>query len=203
MKFGKEFTAQMVQEWREAYMDYKSLKKLLKDVLRFRQQNAPSPTAAVSPKSGLKRRVSLYRAFSGLTCRYMGSPVREEEEVILVNDVQDEDGSSAGHYQTMFLMSSEEGGEYELLFFKRLDDEFNKVLRFYSKKVEEVIVEADELTKQMNALIALRIKLHNPILGGDPLVDLAASIGVPEASPSSSPTINSRKPSKRLSGFSV
>lgn len=38
MKFGKEFAAQMVQEWQEAYMDYRKLKSILKDILRFKQK---------------------------------------------------------------------------------------------------------------------------------------------------------------------
>ncbi|XVF58314.1 hypothetical protein PTKIN_Ptkin07bG0055900 [Pterospermum kingtungense] len=175
MKFGKEFAAQMVQEWQEAYMDYSKLKSILKDILRFKQQNkGPSPMAATT-KGSLKRRVSLYRAFSGLTSGYRsGSPRNNnEDEVILVSAVQEE--GREGDYQTMFLMSSEEGGEYELLFFRRLDDEFNKVVKFYKMKVEEVMVEADELSKQMNALIALRIKVDNPVVGGTDVVNLAAN----------------------------
>ena len=124
MKFGKEFAAQMVQEWQEAYLDYSKLKSILKDILRFKQQNkAPSPTAATT-KGSLKRRVSRYRAFSGLTSRYRsGTPKKNnEDEVILVSTVQE--GGREGDYQTTFLMSAEEGGEYELVFFRRLDDEF-------------------------------------------------------------------------------
>lgn len=91
MKFGKEFAAQMVQEWQEAYMDYSNLKSILKDILRFKQLNkAPSPMAATT-KGSLKRRVSFYRAFSGLTSRYRsGSPMQNnEDEVILVSAVQE------------------------------------------------------------------------------------------------------------------
>ncbi|CAI0462923.1 unnamed protein product [Linum tenue] len=50
-------------------------------------------------------------------------------------------------------MASDEGGEYELVYFRRLDDEFNKVNRFYKCKVEEVLKEADSLTKQMDEAI--------------------------------------------------
>ncbi|KAK3413399.1 hypothetical protein EUGRSUZ_I01965 [Eucalyptus grandis] len=169
MKFGKEFVSQMVQEWQDAYMDYNFLKSILKDALRHRQLNSqPSPGASMTSSQGpLKRRGSLYRAFSGLSNRYARNSPRkssEEEEVILVSAVQEE-GSDYGRYQTMFLRLSDEGGEYELLFFRRLDDEFNKVLGFYKKKVEEVVAEADELSKQMNALITLRIRVEKPVMG--------------------------------------
>ncbi|KAK9192119.1 hypothetical protein WN943_020735 [Citrus x changshan-huyou] len=39
MKFGKEFAAQMVPEWQEAYMDYEYLKALLKEIQRFKRRN--------------------------------------------------------------------------------------------------------------------------------------------------------------------
>ncbi|KAE8735834.1 EXS family protein isoform 2 [Hibiscus syriacus] len=141
MKFGKEFAAQMVQEWQEAYMDYSKLKSILKDILKFKKQNMPPSTMATATatrKGSLKRRATLYRAFSGLTTR-----------------------------------SGKEGGEFEMLFFKRLDDGFNKVVKFYKKKDEETMVEADDLSKQMNALISLRIKVDNPLVGGTDKVDLA------------------------------
>ncbi|KAL3723297.1 hypothetical protein ACJRO7_035478 [Eucalyptus globulus] len=185
MKFGKEFVSQMVQEWQDAYMDYNFLKSILKDALRHRQLNSqPSPGASMTSSQGpLKRRGSLYRAFSGLSNRYARNSPRkssEEEEVILVSAVQEE-GSDYGRYQTMFLRLSDEGGEYELLFFRRLDDEFNKVLGFYKKKVEEVVAEADELSKQMNALIALRIRVEKPVMG---LLGTNTSIAAVGISPS-------------------
>ncbi|KAJ8546043.1 hypothetical protein K7X08_018626 [Anisodus acutangulus] len=165
MKFGKEFASQMVPEWQEAYMDYNYLKGVLKDILNFKQKNAPLPEVAATPKGSLKRRLSMYKAFSGLQSRYnsfKGSPGKNnhEDEMIVV---QQED--SEGHYGTIFLVSFEEGGESELLFFRRLDDEFNKVLNFYQKKVGEVKVESDELSKQMDALIALRIKVDKISIG--------------------------------------
>ncbi|KAL0421027.1 UNVERIFIED_CONTAM: Phosphate transporter [Sesamum latifolium] len=159
MKFGKEFASQMVPEWQEAYMNYEFLKTLLKEIHLFRQRNRPDAARS----SGLRRNLTLYRAFSGLTKR--GSSPRAEtvsdieNQVILVNNVR-RDGVEGS--ETMFLRAADEGGEYELVYFKRLDDEFNKVLKFYKSKVEEVMEEAAVLDKQMNALIAFRVKVENP-----------------------------------------
>ncbi|KDP41236.1 hypothetical protein JCGZ_15643 [Jatropha curcas] len=163
MKFGKEFKAQMVPEWQEAYMDYDFLKTLLKEIQRFQLRNRPPATPG---RGGLKRKLTLYRAFSGLTQRNNISAETNsnddsdiESQSILVNSVN-QNGSQS--YQTTFLMSAEEGGEYELVYFRRLDDEFNKVNKFCKAKVEEVMKEADMLNKQMDALIAFRIKVENP-----------------------------------------
>ncbi|KAB2613842.1 phosphate transporter PHO1 9-like [Pyrus ussuriensis x Pyrus communis] len=158
MKFGKEFVSQMVPEWREAYMDYNSLKLIIKDIVRFRKKYASSTPMATTPAgSVLKRRVALYRAFSGLTSRQRGSLRKMEDEEILVAEEGEE-----GQWQTRFLMPSEDGGEFEVVFFRSLDDEFNKVNCFYKKKVGEVVEEAEELSRQMDGLIALRLKVDNP-----------------------------------------
>ncbi|CAK9186138.1 unnamed protein product [Ilex paraguariensis] len=162
MKFGKEFQSQMVPEWQQAYMDYGSLKTLLKDIQRFKQRNRPTqPTAAT-----LTRKYTLRRAFSGLT-RWSNSSTTTtsaastsdlENQVILVNSVRrnGEEGC-----ETMFLMAADDGGELELVYFRRLDFELNKVVKFYKSKVEEVMKEAAELNKQMDALIAFRIKVDD------------------------------------------
>ncbi|KAK4417642.1 Phosphate transporter [Sesamum alatum] len=184
MKFGKELASQMVQEWQAAYMDYNQLKKLLKDLLRFRHNHAlPSSPGPAAGQRSLTRRLTMYRAFSGLTGRnsprLRGSPRKNEDEVILVSAVEQE--GSDYRYQTMFLRSSEEGGEYELVFFRKLDEEFNKVVKFYKGKVEEVKREAEELSKQMDALIALRIRVDKPYVGHGqgfgPEVRVAATAG--------------------------
>ncbi|XP_043704062.1 phosphate transporter PHO1 homolog 3-like isoform X1 [Telopea speciosissima] len=170
MKFGKEFASQMVPEWQYAYMDYAYLKTLLKEIIRFKQRTEPP----VTTPAGLKRSLTMYRAFSGLIHRHghvghVKSPNNAaaggdiEDQVILVKAMKSEKSySDDGNYQSNFLMSAEEGGEYELLYFRRLDDELNKVNKFYKDKVDEVLKEANQLNKQMDALIALRIKAENP-----------------------------------------
>ncbi|KAG7626995.1 Phosphate transporter PHO1 9 [Arabidopsis thaliana] len=216
MKFGREFETQMIQEWKEAYMDYRSLKSIVKQILRYRllkQQRPPPPPPPPSTGDtvplktdggegggggggpGLSRRISLYRAFSGLTNRASRSPKKshkhhnplsskrhhhhhhhhyhlfedDEEQIILINE--DETAS----YTTTFLNSAEEGGEMEVQFFRRLDGEFNKVLRFYKQKVENVMEEADELSRQLNVLIALRVKVENPHVHLPPDLNSVAS----------------------------
>ncbi|EOA38836.1 hypothetical protein CARUB_v10011174mg [Capsella rubella] len=176
MKFGKEFSSQMVPEWQQAYMDYDFLKKRLKEIIRFqrRTNNAHPHGGGAKNAGGLNRKMTLYRAFSGLVStpgrhKRGHNPHDIEEGVqltatatattpvpILVNT------NSSHGCETTFLMAAEEGGEYELVFFRRLDDEFNKVDKFYKKKVEEVLNEAAMLNKQMDALIAFRVKVENP-----------------------------------------
>lgn len=144
----------MVPEWQEAYMDYNYLKTLLKEVKSFKQINKPPAMQ------------TLYRSFSGLThfarhCHPTSSSdfTAMETQPIVVNTVQKNGNLS---YETMFLLLGEHGAEYELVFFKRLDDEFNKVNQFYRSKVEQVMSLATSLNKQMDALISFRVKVQSP-----------------------------------------
>ncbi|KAF2590270.1 hypothetical protein F2Q70_00041720 [Brassica cretica] len=69
MKFGKEFSSQMVPEWQQAYMNYGSLKKCLKDIMAFKLRSnhaAPRGGAKNHHGGGLSRKMTLYRTFSGL-----------------------------------------------------------------------------------------------------------------------------------------
>jgi len=201
MKFGKEFKAQAVTEWQEAYMDYDFLKTLLKEIQSFRLRTNPPATTS----GGLKRKLTLYRAFSGLTRRNNTnytpmSPSSPDLELqpILVNSVNLAGSQS---YQTTFLMPTVRGGEYELVFFRRLDDEFNKVDKFYRSKVEEVLKEAEMLNKQMDALIAFRIKVENPAGWSDRVADmtrLASDVAASTAALAASSPSGARERSKFL-----
>ncbi|TXG70201.1 hypothetical protein EZV62_005136 [Acer yangbiense] len=165
MKFGKEFASQMVPEWQEAYMDYDHLKTFLKEIQSIKQRNKQA-AAATGPES-LTRALTLYRAYSGLIIQrhkhnhpmmmMTSSPSMKDIESSIVLNSVNRNGSHS--YKTTFLMATtEDGGEYEQDFFNRLDNEFNKVDRFYRFKVQEVMEEAETLSKQMDALIAFRIK---------------------------------------------
>ncbi|GER47252.1 EXS (ERD1/XPR1/SYG1) family protein [Striga asiatica] len=144
MKFGKEFTSQMVPEWQQAYMDYRLLKTLLEEIHQSRNRAQPGP----------KRSLTLYRAFSGLTQRPNSGPQTHdvENQAIVVNTVNEKS-------ETTFLTAAD---EQEVAFFKQLDAEFNKVVGFYRAKVEEVVEEARGLDKQMEALVAFRVKVEGP-----------------------------------------
>ncbi|XP_022938494.1 phosphate transporter PHO1 homolog 9-like [Cucurbita moschata] len=176
MKFGKEFLSQMVPEWQEAYLDYSHLKTVLKEVSRARQ-----PEASDGTTRNLKRRVSLYRAFSGLA-----GPRRSQqmqEDAIHTNIIHT--GSEECYQSMLFASSSEQSDEHQVEFFRRLDDEFNKVVGFYKKEVAELMREAEELSKQIDILIALRIKVEKPDIA---LEDFNESVSLTGSSTSSAST---------------
>ncbi|RZC72387.1 hypothetical protein C5167_035585 [Papaver somniferum] len=161
MKFGKEYLSQMLPEWKEAYLDYRYLKTLLKDILRFKRKAEEGRTQQKS----LVRDLTLYRSFSGLQKQkshdfISGGDI--EDLFIMVKEVKG--ANSNVKYETKFIIPSEDATDQEVVFFNTLDYEFSKVDVFYKDKVEEVMNEVALLNKQMDALIALRIKVENPNL---------------------------------------
>ncbi|XP_061366328.1 phosphate transporter PHO1 homolog 10-like [Gastrolobium bilobum] len=156
MTFKKDFKQQMVPEWEKDYMDYEGLKKILKEVKSCKQ---------ATQHRSLNHRLSLQRALGGL--RLHGSNhTREgdiEDQVIDVKALE-LDGSKQ-LYKTKIQKHHEEGGEAETRFFQKLDEELNKVNSFYKDQVEAAKHEATLLSKQVEAFVALRIKVKNPDQG--------------------------------------
>ncbi|XP_030959357.1 phosphate transporter PHO1 homolog 10-like [Quercus lobata] len=116
-----------------------------------------------------RKKPTLDKTFRGLHKEASNLPSKGdiEDQVIDVNTLQ-QDGSGQ-IYKTKFLRKSEEGGEVEVMFFRKLDEELNKVCNFYKDKVEALMHEAAVLNKQMDAFIALRVKVENPDLNGSSL----------------------------------
>ncbi|KAI3992823.1 hypothetical protein MKX01_008033 [Papaver californicum] len=164
MKFGKEYLSQMLPEWKEAYLDYRYLKTLLKDILKFKCKEEEKGQTQLK---SLVRDLTLYRSFSGLQKRkshdFKNGGGDIEDQFIVVKEVKGA-GNSNVKYETKFLIPSEDATDQEVVFFNTLDYEFSKVDKFYKDKVEEVMNEVALLNKQMDALIALRIKVENPSL---------------------------------------
>ncbi|KAI9389770.1 hypothetical protein POPTR_008G090300v4 [Populus trichocarpa] len=163
MKFGKHFKQQKVPEWTGAYMDYNGLKRILGEILQYKQSRQPSTPL----RAAMQHKLTSHRHFSGLNPQStnLSSKGDIEDQVIDVN-ASPEEGSRKLYYKTEFLRESEEGGEIEAKFFKKLDEELNNVNTFYKDKSEEMKHEAFLLNKQMDALIALRIKVDNPHFDG-------------------------------------
>lgn len=157
MKFGKIFKKQMVPEWVEAYMDYNGLKRILKQIRSYKHRKLTRVASRVSQQAE-----ALHRSFSGLSFHHRNSGGGDIEDQVIKVDTFQQDDSHRNLYKTKFLKKSEEGSEFEESFFKKLDENLNKVNRFYREKVEEVLEEAALLDKQMDALIALRVKVKKP-----------------------------------------
>ncbi|KAK8522877.1 hypothetical protein V6N12_056570 [Hibiscus sabdariffa] len=132
MKFSKDFKRQMVPEWIEAYVDYDGLKHILREILHYKLSKRHQ-----TPMKSLENKLSLHRTLSGLHPRPNDRRIN--------GDVENQ--------------ATGRGREMEVEFFRRLDEELNKVNTFYKEQVDAVMDESASLEKQVDALIALRIKV--------------------------------------------
>ncbi|KAK1379543.1 hypothetical protein POM88_026287 [Heracleum sosnowskyi] len=72
-------------------MDYNSLKTVLKDICHYHGRNRPAPLATDPP--GFTRKLTLYRAFSGLNQRTISPKTHDtESQPILVNSAKRSNG---------------------------------------------------------------------------------------------------------------
>lgn len=131
----------MVSEWVDAYMDYDGLKKILHEIGVSQAEN---------------------------TDRQGGEDIEGQ--------VTKASSSARSHsrnffWTNLFPSSEDTFGKAEVNFFKKLDEELNKVNAFYKDKVEGVLNEAIELNKQIDAYAALRINMQNHAIKGSDSVD--------------------------------
>ncbi|KAH1228739.1 Phosphate transporter PHO1 10 [Glycine max] len=133
-----------------------SLKRILKEIKNSKQ---------ATHNRSLHHRLRLERAFSGI--HLQGSNHQREgdiEDQVIEVKTLEQDGSRP-IYKTNFQKFDEEGGEVEARLFQKLDEELNKVNAFYKDQVEAAQHEVTLLSKQMEALVALRVKVKSPDTG--------------------------------------
>ncbi|XP_023541375.1 phosphate transporter PHO1 homolog 10-like isoform X1 [Cucurbita pepo subsp. pepo] len=141
MKFKNEFKKQMVPEWADAYLDYNGLKRLLLEISCEKQiQKSRASSGYSKKKPAVDRKCSEF--ISQPRKSHVGKDIENQNE-----DQYD-------------FRKSQEISEIEVKFFKKLDEELNKVNSFYKESVEAVTNEASVLKKQMETLIALRRKIQ-------------------------------------------
>ncbi|KAJ0263300.1 Phosphate transporter PHO1 4 [Hirschfeldia incana] len=142
MRFGKEFASKMIPEWQEAYIDYAHLKTILQDIQTSRNISV----------SNSRMKTSFAR---NPTKRYNRDASVSETHDTVVNTVEEPEIT----YDMAFLKAGEPGGDSELVFFRTLDQEFNKVNSFYRTEVEKATDEALALNKQIDSLVAFRLRV--------------------------------------------
>lgn len=167
VKFSKQLELQLVPEWKSAFCDYWKLKKEL-NLIKFQDHHAvicnniadtyhhdhyltTSPSA--SP-AGTSVPNSPFLPFANLVRRKPTSS-SALKDVIQVHHFRCT-GPQLEVYETKVLEPFSEN-EYEVTFFWSIDQELNKVNRFYGSKEDEFTHRLQILKKQLHNLINLCI----------------------------------------------
>ncbi|KAK2354589.1 phosphate transporter PHO1 [Trifolium repens] len=147
VKFSKQFEGQLIPEWKEAFVDYWQLKKDLKRIHFLNNINTTPNNQQIS--SVVKSPFSLLTKFS-LFCHQ-----QRDHEPIQVHRKLVSSTSKGDMYETQLL---DEFADTDATkeFFACLDQNLNKVNKFYRTKEKEFLDRGESLKKQMDILIELK-----------------------------------------------
>ncbi|GAB4840233.1 Phosphate transporter PHO1 1 [Ancistrocladus abbreviatus] len=149
VKFSKQFEAQLVPEWKEAFVDYWQLKKDLKKIRLLNDSNASTKQQESSLPTALLSSLRNLSLFCHKHC---------DHEAIHVHRKLASSTNEGDLYETKLLEQFEDieaAGE----FFACLDLQLNKVNQFYKAKEKEFVERGESLKKQIDILIELKAEL--------------------------------------------
>ncbi|XLR23650.1 hypothetical protein S83_051550 [Arachis hypogaea] len=148
VKFSKQFEGQLIPEWKEAFVDYRQLKKDFKNI-QFLNNNNSNDTKNQN-SSVPNSIISSLRNYSPFGHHQNGEhvpPIQVHRKL----------GSS---YDTELLEQFAETGAIKE-FFACLDQQLNKVNKFYRTKENEFMERGNSLRKQMDILIQLKFAFQD------------------------------------------
>ncbi|MCL7030635.1 hypothetical protein MKW94_029892 [Papaver nudicaule] len=188
VKFSKELEAQLIPEWKDAFVNYWQLKKYVKKIkisktpisdqthlLQFHQEDVDS-------QYGFSIFDPVRYAFKRLSAKFQNSSDDQKEMIIQVRNKNGE-GDEESVYQTELLdLFSEEDEVKE--FFERLDEELNKVNQFYKTKEREFVERGEALNKQLETLLDLK-QILNERRKKNHLLRLESGLSLPRSNSSS------------------
>lgn len=140
VKFSRQLEAQMIPEWRDAFVSYRQLKKLVKRVkLSFLRNHCTTSSDGTDYEYGF----SLLDPIRSLASCYHPSPPPEDRENL---------------YQLEVAKSRD---DHVKDFFDKLEEELEKVNNFYRTKETEFCERGQILSKQLQILLDLKKILHD------------------------------------------
>ncbi|KAF8779279.1 hypothetical protein HU200_002960 [Digitaria exilis] len=159
VKFSKQFEGQLVPEWKEAFVDYWQLKKDVKKLQAAAGESVAVPSAVSSP--WLRQTPPTAHWVMRLPFLHPHGHHREPAAIQvhkkLMIDGSVDDAIVGEVYETGV---ADGAGfvdeEVAKVFFQRLDQQLNKVNRFYERKEGEFLERGESLRRQLQILVELK-----------------------------------------------
>ncbi|XP_077227434.1 phosphate transporter PHO1-like [Tasmannia lanceolata] len=139
VKFSKELEAQMIPEWKEAFMNYWQLKQIVKKIRIFRKPDT---------EEHLHCRFFVLHPFRYVAGFFNGGEKHKLEKREDLN----------GRDLEQLFSEEDEANE----FFRRLENELKKVNNFFEKKESEFSEREEILKKQLHILVELKQVFNEP-----------------------------------------
>ncbi|XVF66452.1 hypothetical protein PTKIN_Ptkin10aG0036800 [Pterospermum kingtungense] len=157
VKFSKELEAQLIPEWKDAFVNYWQLKKHVKKIKLSRKNRQHPPPHDLNHVDFGRSIFDSIRFIAMKLSTKLLSSTNNNTEIIQVRSKSMEDGSDEEEvlYQTELVQLFSEEDEVRV-FFERLDEELNKVNQFYKTKESEFVERGEILNKQLQILVDLK-----------------------------------------------
>ncbi|XP_010069113.2 phosphate transporter PHO1 [Eucalyptus grandis] len=158
VKFSKELEAQLIPEWKDAFVNYWQLKKHVKKIKLSRKPKQPQE---VDRDFGL----SIFDPIRSVAKKVAGKFQKSANSTDIIQkknarDVEDGQGGEEEEeehevYENELVQLFSEEDEVNL-FFEKLDEELDKVNQFYKSTEDEFLERGDALEKQLQMLLDLK-----------------------------------------------
>ncbi|KAM0013601.1 putative SPX domain-containing protein [Helianthus debilis subsp. tardiflorus] len=162
VKFSKELEAQLIPEWKDAFVNYWLLKKHVKKVKlsrisqlsRTTNSNHDYGVSIFDPVRSFIRRFSCNDIPPDQILQVRNTDSEQDEARELGEEEEDDDEEEDDEAELVDHLYSEEDEVKE--FFEKLDEELDKVNQFYINKEREFLERGDMLMKQLQILLDLQ-----------------------------------------------
>ncbi|KAK3190372.1 hypothetical protein Dsin_029933 [Dipteronia sinensis] len=151
VKFSKELEAQLIPEWKDAFVNYWQLKKQVKKIKLSRKNKQTQDI--INHDLGL----SIFDPIRFLARKFSHRLINQStttDNIIQVKSKVMGDGDEEVYETELAQLFSEE--DEIRVFFESLDDELNKVNQFYKTKESEFLERGEILNKQLQILVDLK-----------------------------------------------
>lgn len=155
VKFSKELEAQLIPEWKDAFVNYWELKKHVKKIKLSRK---PRHVPHISYDYG----ASIFDPVRILINKVSGWMKNQDEDpkIIQVKSKisvgEDGEEEDVEVYETELVLQLFSEEDEVKTFFEMLDDELNKVNQFYQTRESEFLERGEILNKQLQILLDLK-----------------------------------------------
>ncbi|XP_023879244.1 phosphate transporter PHO1 [Quercus suber] len=149
VKFSKELEAQLIPEWKDAFVDYRDLKKQIKKMKVSKIISKPSQHP--DGDFGVSIFDSIRFFAKKISDKFQNS--ENETDIIQVKCKSIDDGEDGVYVTDLSQLFNEEDEAKQ--FFKKLDNELNKVNQFYKEREDELHKKRENLNKQLQSILDL------------------------------------------------
>ncbi|KAF3967322.1 hypothetical protein ACB098_02G089100 [Castanea mollissima] len=167
VKFSKELEAKLIPEWKDAFVNYRLLKKHVKKVKDSKIISKPSQHT--DGDFGVSIFDSIRFFAKKIYDKFRNS--ENKTDIIQVKCESIDDGGDELYVTDLSQLFNEE--DEVKFFFEKLDNELNKVNQFYKKQEDELHKKREDLNKQLQIILDLnqifnkrRRKISMPSLNG-------------------------------------